>query len=245
MADDVHQTMVTETKPASFWKPRHAIYVAGALLFVILLVRACSGESEVEKLEAKTEKAEPVPTVVVEVPSPQQWPGQYPSARQQSAQQQPVYRYAQPRQPAAQQLPKSDPGNPWSVQRPPPAAEGYAAPSYPQRVEPQAAPWGQTQQQRPTYLQPPGSAQYRPLDEQPRQQARRVQPPVPVTPATGWPPAAPYDRPAGSSYGPNGVQQPYSYPGGYPGYYGGSVYGVPGGYGGRLPGYPGYAPLRY
>lgn len=244
MADDVHQTMVTETKQSSFWKPRHAIYAAGALLFVIVLVRACSGESEVEKLEAKMEKAEPVPAVVVEVPSPQQWPGQYPPA-----QQQPVYRYAEPRQPPAQQprqLPKSDPGNPWSVQRQQPATEGYAAPSYPQRYEQQqAAPWGQTQPQRPTYSQPPGSAQYRPLDEQPRQQSRSVQP-VPVAPAAGWPHAAPYDKPAGSSYGPNGGPQQYPYPGGYPGgYYGGSVYGVPGGYGGRLPGYPGYTPLRY
>jgi hypothetical protein len=93
------------------------------------------------------------------------------------------------------------------------------------------------------YTQPPGSGQYRPLDEKPRtaQQRRSAAP----TTATGWS-SAPYDRRSGSSFGGNGTSQPYS--GGSPGYYGGTPYGAPA-YGGGWPGgglgypgagYPGY-----
>lgn len=256
MADDVHQSMVTETRQVGFWKPRHAIIGVGALLFVILLVRACSGEPEVdEKLEAKNEQAVPASVAAGQIPAQQQWQGQrqqwqgqYPPVQQQFVPQQPVYPYPYPapgQAPVQQtrQLPSSEPGNPWSV-RPQQPANSYSAPVYPQPVE-QAPQWGQPQQQRPVYSQPRGTAQYRPLDQESGQSkgnAAQPAPAPPAVPATNWRPAAPYDRPAGSSYGPGGAQQPY--PGSYPGYYGGSGYGVPG-YGSRLPGYPGFGTSWY
>jgi len=175
----------------------------------------------------------------------QQLQGQYPPTQQQQPaygypaqqQQQPAYGYPaqQQQQPAygypaqqlqqQRQLPATDPGNPWAVQQP---AYSYGA----QRT-PQTQPWGQTRRQPPVYSQPPGSGQYRPLDDKPRgaQQGSSA-------PAVR--PAAPYDRRAGSSFGGDGSAYPS---GAYPGYYGGAPYGVPA-YGGGWPagglGYPGY-----
>jgi len=147
----------------------------------------------------------------------------YPAQQQQ---QQPAYGY--PAQPLQQQrqLPATDPGNPWAVQQP---AHSYGA----QRA-PQAQQWGQTRRPPPVYSQPPGSGQYRPLDEKPRSAQQQGGSAAAVRPA------APYDRRSGSSFGGNGSAYPS---GAYPGYYGGAPYGVPA-YGGGWPagglGYPGY-----
>jgi hypothetical protein len=148
---------------------------------------------------------------------PQQQP---PTRGYPAQQQQPGYGYPAQQQPPAYgypaqqlrqqgQLPSADAGNPWAVQQQP--AYGYGAP-------PQ---WGETQRQPLLYSQPPGSGQYRPLDEKPQTAEQRRS-----APATGWT-TAPYDRPSGSSFGGN-AGSGYPYAGGYPGYYGGARYGVPG-----------------
>ena len=251
MADNGKQAA---TQPAGFWKIRHAGMGLGALLLVIVVVRSCGGDAEDERFEAESRNAVPRQAIAVKIPAPQ-WQGQYPPAQQQQPaygypaqqQQQPAYGYPaqQQQQPAygypaqqlqqQRQLPATEPGNPWAVQQP---AYSYGA----QRA-PQTRQWGQTRRQPPVYTQPPGSGQYRPLDEKPRtaQQRRSA---APAT-ATGWP-SAPYDRRSGSSFGGNGTSYPYS--GSSPGYYGGTPYGVPA-YGGGWPGgglgypgagYPGY-----
>jgi hypothetical protein len=146
----------------------------------------------------------------------------YPAQQQQ---QQPAYGYPAQQLQQQRQLPATDPGNPWAVQQP-----GY---SYGAQRAPQTQQWGQTRRQPPVYAQPPGSGQYRPLDEKPRSAQQSSS-------AAAVRPAAPYDRRAGSSFGGNGS----SYPSGaYPGYYGSAPYGVPaygGGWPAGGPGYPGY-----
>ena len=146
----------------------------------------------------------------------------YPAQQQQ---QQPAYGYPAQQLQQQRQLPATDPGNPWAVQQP---AYSYGA----QRA-PQTQQWGQTRRQPPVYSQPPGSGQYRPLDEKPRRAQQSSSAPAVR-------PAAPYDRRSGSSFGGNGSAYPS---GAYPGYYGGAPYGVPA-YGGGWPagglGYPGY-----
>ena len=254
------------TQAAGFWKIRHVGMGLGALLLVIVVVRSCGGDAEDERFEAESGDAVPRHAIAVKIPAPQ-WQGQYPPAQQQQPaygypaqqqqqpaygypaqqQQQPAYGYPaqQQQQPAygypaqqlqqQRQLPATEPGNPWAVQQP---AYSYGA----QRA-PQTQQWGQTRRQQPVYTQPPGSGQYRPLEEKPRtaQQRRSA---APAT-ATDWP-SAPYDRRSGSSFGGNGTSQPYS--GGSQGYYGGTPYGAPA-YGGGWPGgglgypgagYPGY-----
>ena len=162
----------------------------------------------------------------------QQQPGYaYPSEQQPhgypSQQQQPPGSYGYPaQQPQQPQLPATDPGNPWAVQRP---VYGQGAP--------QTQQWGQSRRQPPVYSQPPGSGQYRPLDEKPRAAQRRSAAPPATT--TGWQ-SAPYDRPAGSSFGSN-AGSAYPHAGEYPGYYGAAPYGAPA-YGG---GWPGGAGLGY
>lgn len=162
---------------------------------------------------------------------PGQQQGQQPAygypAQQQG--QQPAYGYPAQQLQQQRQLPATDPGNPWAVQQP---AYSYGA----QRA-PQAQQWGQSRSQPPVYSQPPGSGQYRPLDEKSRRSQQSSSTPSAVRPA------APYDRRAGSSFGGNGGGASYPYSGAYPGYYGGTPYGVPA-YGGGWPagglGYPGY-----
>jgi hypothetical protein len=160
-------------------------------------------------------------------PAQQQPPGYgYPAQQQQpgygypAQQQPPAYGYPAQQLRQQGQLPTADAGNPWAVQQQP--AYGYGAP-------PQ---WGETQRQPLLYSQPPGSGQYRPLDEKPQTAQQRRS-----APATGWT-AAPYDRPSGSSFGGN-AGAGYPQAGGYPGYYGGAPYGAPG-YGAGWPGSPGY-----
>ena len=144
--------------------------------------------------------------------------------------QQPAYGYPAQQFQQQRQLPATDPGNPWAVQQP---TYSYGA----QRA-PQAQQWGQSRSQPPVYSQPPGSGQYRPLDEKSH---RSQQSSSSTTSAVR--PAAPYDRRAGSSFGGNEGGASYPYSGAYPGYYGGTPYGVPA-YGGGWPagglGYPGY-----
>ena len=164
---------------------------------------------------------------------PTQQRGQYPPTQQQQPaygypaqqQQQPAYGYPAQQLQQQRQLPATDPGNPWAVQQP---AYSYGA----QRT-PQTQQWGQTRRQPPVYSQPPGSGQYRPLDEKPRSAQQSSS-------AAAVRPAAPYDRRSGSSFGGNGS----SYPSGaYPGHYGSAPYGVPaygGGWPAGGPGYPGY-----
>jgi hypothetical protein len=138
-------------------------------------------------------------------------------------QQQPAYGYPAQQLQQQRQLPATDPGNPWAVQQP---AYSYGA------QPPQTQQWGQTRRQPPVYSQPPGSGQYRPLDEKSHraQQSRS---------AAAVRPAAPYDRRAGSSFGGDGSSYPNS--GAYPGYYGGTPYGgaYGGGWSGGGLGYPG------
>ena len=243
MADNDKQTA---TQAAGFWKIRHAGMGLGALLLVIVVVRSCGGDAEDERFEAESGNAVPRQAIAVKIPAPQ-WQGQYPPVQQQAhqapgyptqQQQQPAYGYPaqqlqQQQQPAygypaqqlqqQRQLPATEPGNPWAVQQP---AHSYGA----QRA-PQAQQWGQTRRQPPVYTQPPGSGQYRPLDEKPRSVQQRSSAPAVR-------PTAPYDRRSGSSFGGNGSAYPS---GAYPGYYGSTPYSVPA-YGGGWPGggYPGY-----
>jgi len=153
----------------------------------------------------------------------QQQPAYGYPAQQLQQQQQPAYGYPAQQLQQQRQLPATDPGNPWAVQQP---AHSYGA----QRA-PQAQQWGQTRRQPPVYTQPPGSGQYRPLDEKPRSVQQRSSAPAVR-------PTAPYDRRSGSSFGGDGSAYPS---GAYPGYYGSTPYGVPA-YGGGWPGggYPGY-----
>jgi len=242
------------TQAAGFWKIRHAVMGLGALLLVIVVIRSCGGDAEDERFEAGSRDAVPRQAIAVKIPAPQ-WQEQYPPAQQQQPaynypaqqqqqpaygypaqqQQQPAYGYPaqQQQQPAygypaqqQRQLPATDPGNPWAVQQP---VYSYGA----QRT-PQTQQWGQTRRQPPVYAQPPGSGQYRPLDEKKARSAQQSSSTAAVRPA------APYDRRTGSSFGGNGS----SYPSGaYPGYYGGTPYGVPaygGGWPAGGPGYPGY-----
>jgi len=260
----------TATQSAGFWKIRHAGMGLGALLLVIVVMRSCGGDAEDERFKAESGDAAPRHAIAVKIPAPQ-WQGQYPPAQQvpayptqqqqqpaygypaqQLQQQQPAYGYpaqqqqqpaygypAQQRQqqqpaygyPAQQlqqqrQLPATDPGNPWAVQQPAYSDGAQRAP--------QTRQWGQTRRQPPVYSQPPGSGQYRPLDEKPRSAQQSSS-------AAAVRPAAPYDRRSGSSFGGNDTAHPYS--GAYPGYYGGTPYGVPA-YRGGWPadglGYPGY-----
>ncbi len=237
------------TQPAGFWKIRHAVIGFGVLLLIVVMVRSCGDEVEEEKVEAESENGVPRQGVVVEIPA-QQWPGQYPPARQTPyqtqqqpyqmqqpyqtqqqpyqapgyVQQQPAYGYGvQPPVPQYQP-PTSDPDNPWAVQQQP--AYGYSA----QRAT-QAPTWGQPQYQRqPAYAQPSGRSRFRPLDERRRddaQQSRAAPAPAP----TPW--TNPYDRRSGSSFGDSSA---YPYSGAYPGYYGGTPYGVPGYGAGSYPG---------
>ena len=243
----------TATQSAGFWKIRHAVMGLGTLLLAIVVLRSCGGDAEDERFEAQSGDGVPRQAIAVKIPPPQ-WQGQYPPVQQQGQPQpgyvypgqqqgqQPAYGYPaqqQGQQPAygypaqqlqqQRQLPATDPGNPWAVQQP---AYSYGA----QRA-PQAQQWGQSRSQPPVYSQPPGSGQYRPLDEK----SRRSQQSSSTTSAVR--PAAPYDRRAGSSFGGNGGGASYPYSGAYPGYYGGTPYGVPA-YGGGWPagglGYPGY-----
>lgn len=166
------------------------------------------------------------------------------------AQQQPAY--GVPVQPYTQQQPSygvpAQPGysapaanNPWTMQQQAPAY-GYGGqylPVQPQQGMQQAPQWGRPQREQPVYTQPPGTLQYRPLDEQSSaaQQSRPAQPVV----RGGWP-SAPYDHLSGSSFGATpGGWSGYPYSGGYPGYYGGVPYALPGGYTGwpGVTGYPG------
>ena len=232
------------TQAAGFWKLRHAGMGLGALLLVIVVMRSCGGDAEDERFKAESGDAAPRHAIAVKIPAPQ-WQGQYPPAQQVPAyptqqQQQPAYGYPaqqlQQQQPAygypaqqrqqQRQLPATDPGNPWAVQQPAYSDGAQRAP--------QTRQWGQTRRQPPVYSQPPGSGQYRPLDEKPRRAQQGSSAPAVR-------PAAPYDRRSGSSFGGNDTAHPYS--GAYPGYYGGTPYGVPA-YGGGWPGgglaYPGY-----
>ena len=237
------------SQASGFWKIRHAGMGIGAILLVIVVVRSCGGDAEDDRFEAESGDAVPRQAIAVKIPSPQwqgqypttqQWQGQYPPAQQQgqyppTQQQQPAYGYPaqQQQQPAygypaqqQRQLPATDPGNPWAVQQPAYSDGAQRAP--------QTRQWGQTRRQPPVYSQPPGSGQYRPLDEKPRSAQQSSS-------AAAVRPAAPYDRRSGSSFGGNDTAHPYS--GAYPGYYGGTPYGVPA-YGGGWPagghGYPGY-----
>ena len=220
----------TATQSAGFWKIRHAGMGLGALLLVIVVMRSCGGDAEDERFKAESGDAAPRHAIAVKIPAPQ-WQGQYPPAQQVPAyptqqQQQPAYGYPAQQLQQQRQLPATDPGNPWAVQQPAYSDGAQRAP--------QTRQWGQTRRQPPVYSQPPGSGQYRPLDEKPRSAQQSSS-------AAAVRPAAPYDRRSGSSFGGNDTAHPYS--GAYPGYYGGTPYGVPA-YRGGWPadglGYPGY-----
>ncbi|HHH43759.1 MAG TPA: hypothetical protein ENK49_06445 [Gammaproteobacteria bacterium] len=232
-ADNGEQVTVQQQ---GFWKPRHAVIAGAVLLLLIMAVRSCGGDADdAQVAEQKSGDEKPRQAIVVQIPA-DQWPRQgVPPVSGQQVYQPPVYVQPQAAPPSA------DPGNPWAVRQSPAATAGRRSSSR-QR---QSGSWGQPQQQRPQYVQPPGSGQYRPLNESPRK-ARENQraAPVPVAPAPppAWP-VAPYDRPAGSSFGENGAN-PWA--GAYPGYYGAAPYAGPGGYAGRWPGggygygYPGF-----
>lgn len=222
----------TTGQQQGFWKLHHAAIGLGVLLVLIFAVRSCGGDADDETV-VKSESGEQTPrqAIVVQIPAAQ-WPAQVAPGGQQFYQP-PV---SQP-QPAA---PVADPGNPWAVRQQP--AFNYGNRNAPRQSQVQG--WGRQQPQRPQYSQPPGTSQYRPLDEQPRK-ARETRSVVPTVPAPVWP-AAPYDRLSGSSFGANGAN-PYA--GAYPGYYGAAPYAGPGGYGARWPGagaygYPGFVGPR-
>ncbi|MFQ5644193.1 MAG: hypothetical protein ACE5FQ_10925 [Thiogranum sp.] len=224
-ADNGEQATVQQP---GFWKPRHAVIGGAVLLLLILAVRSCGGDADDAKV-AGSESGDETPrqAIVVQIPA-SQWPPQAaPAPGGQPAYQPPVY--VQPQAP----LPSADSGNPWAVQRQQPAADAGGRNTGRQA---QSRGWGQPQPQRPRYSQPPGTGQYRPLDEQQSRAGSRSAPTVAPPPLPAWP-AAPYDRPAGSSFGANGAS-PYA--GAYPGYYGAAPYVGPGGYGGRWPGAYGY-----
>jgi len=217
----------TTSQQQGFWKLHHAAIGLDVLLVLIFAVRSCGGDADDETV-VKSEPGEEIPrqAIVVQIPA-SQWPAQVVAPGGQQSYHPPVY--AQP-QPA---LPTADPDNPWAVQRQPAYNPGYQSAAR----QSQAPGWGRQQPQRPQYAQPPGTGQYRPLEEKPRtaRESRSV-PAVPTVPAPVWP-AAPYDRRSGSSFGANGAN-PYG--GAYPGYYGSAPYGSRGGYGGRWPGSYGY-----
>jgi hypothetical protein len=219
----------TTGQQQGFWKLHHAAIGLGVLLVLIFAVRSCGGDADDETV-VKSESGEQAPrqAIVVQIPAAQ-WPAQATPGAQQSYQP-PVYvqpqLYVQP-QPAA---PTADPGNPWAVQRQPAPNYGNQSASR----QSQAPAWGRQQPQQPQYSQPPGTGQYRPLEEKPR--AARESRSVPVVPVPVRP-VAPYDRRSGSSFGANGAN-PYA--GAYPGYYGAAPYVGPGGYGARPPGGYGY-----
>ncbi|GEM_PF-2071061 len=215
-ADNGEQLTV---QPQGFWKPRHAVSGLGVILLLVLAVRSCGGDEDETTAKSKAGEDTPRQAIVVQIPA-SQWPVP-PAPRGQALSQPPVY--GQP-QPAA---PTVDPENPWAVQRRP--AYGYGNRNVQQPS--QSTGWGQQRLQRPQYSQPPGTGQYRPLDDQAdrARQNRTVAPaPAPVRPV------APYDRLSGSSFGSGGVN-PYA--GAYPGYYGAAPYMGPGAYGGWPGGY--------
>lgn len=233
MTDDGRQTTAA-TQPAGFWKIRHAVIGFGVLLVVIIALRSCGEEAGEEQVEVESDDAKPRQAVVVQIPATPQGLPQHPVAPQpyqQPAypqQQQPVYGYPAQQQPVypqqqqpvygypaqqQSQFPTTSPDNPWAVQQQP-------AYSYGSQPAPSAQQWGQTQRQQPLYTQPPGTGQYRPLEESRRSVDRgRVQQPAPVQQSY-----QPYDRLGGSSYGATGG---YPATGTYPGYYGGTTYGAP------------------
>ncbi len=215
----------TTSQQQGFWKLHHAAIGLGALLLLIFAVRSCGGDADDEAV-VKSESGGQTPrqAIVVQIPATQ-WSAQVAPGGPQSYQP-PVYVQPQPA------LPTADPDNPWAVQRQP----AYNAGNQSARRQSQATGWGRQQPQRPQYTQPPGTGQYRPLDENPRKARESRSVPVPAVPAPVWP-AAPYDRPSGSSFGANGAN-PYA--GAYPGYYGATPYGSPGGYGAGWPGSYGY-----
>lgn len=227
-------TQTTQTPPpsAGFWKIRHLVIGGGAIvLIVMLMLRAC-GSDDADQEAAQDEKNLPRQAVVVQIPA-SQWPPQQapvqvqPQVLQPQVPQQPGYGYIpQPLQPP----PVNEGSNPWAVQRPQSYDYGQSG----------AAQWGQAQRQRAPQPQqyaptPAAGGRYRPLDEGTAQRA--VPQPQPQPQVQGYRPLAPYDRPAGSSFG--AAPQAYPYAGGYPGYYGGA-YGVP--VNPYTPGYPGVVP---
>jgi hypothetical protein len=220
---------------AGFWTIRHVAFGLGGLgLVIVLMVRSCGGD-ESDK-QAGGDDDLPRQAIVVQIPA-SQWPSQPAPPVQSPAPRQPAYGYIPPQQdynysarpqvPAQSQPPADDGSNPWAV---PSQAPGYSqSGGYRQPVE---ARWGEQlrpRQPQQHYVQPQqGGARYRPLDEPDDRQASSRKLPEPVQ---GYYPVAPYDRPAGSSFG---APDPYAGAyGGYPGgYYGSGVYGLPGsGYG--------------
>ena len=220
MSDTDAQT--STPPPAGFWKPRHALIGAGVLLLLVMGVRSC-GDDAGEDTAVKDNVADNAPrqAIVVQIPA-SRWPEQGLPAAPPSYQA-PVIQ-ARPAMP-------SDPDNPWAVPQAPRAAT----------TQQPAAQWGQPQRRpEPVYVQPPGSARYRPLDSRRRE---APQPAAPAVPVQRWP-AAPYDRLSGSSFG--NAAGGYPYPGSAPGYYGAAPYGAPGVYGGGWPApvYPGVGMQR-
>ncbi len=229
MTDDGKQTATATTQPAGFWKIRHAVIGFGVLLLVIVAIRSCGEEAGEEQVEAESEDAKPRQAVVVEIPAtpqglpqpyqqpvyPQQQPAYGYPPQQQPYQQQPAYGYPSQQQP---QFPATSPDNPWAIQQQP-------AYSYGSRPAPSAQQWGQTQREQPLYTQPPGTGQYRPLEDSRR--AHQAGVPQQAAPAQQQL-YQPYDRRSGSSFGGSNTG---TYPGvgagTYPGYYGGT-YGAPG-----------------
>jgi len=225
MSDTDAQT--STPPPAGFWKPRHALIGAGVLLLLVMGVRSCGDDADEDRAVKDVADDAPRQAIVVQIPAAN-WPPQGLPAAPPSYQA-PVY--AQPQAPVQQArpaMPGSDPGNPWAV----PQASGNATTQRP------AAQWGQPQRPQPAYVQPPGSARYRPLEDSSR---AAPQPAAPApAPVQRWP-AAPYDRLSGSSFGNTAGGYPYP-GGGWPGYYGATPYGAPPGvYGGGWPApvYPG------
>lgn len=225
MSDTDAQT--TTPPPAGFWKPRHALIGAGVLALLVMGVRSCGDDADEDKTVKDVADNTPRQAIVVQIPVSPRWPQQgLPVAL-------PSYQapaYGQPQVPVIQAqpaMPGRNPDNPWAVPQAPRSAT----------TQQPAAQWGQPQRRpQPVYVQPPGSARYRPLDSSRRE---APQPAAPVAPPVQRWPAAPYDRLSGSSFG--NAAGGYPYPGSVPGYYGAAPYGVPGAYGGgwSAPVYPG------
>ena len=203
--------------PQSFWKPRHAVIglaVLGAL--VMLMMRACGDDSDEQQADAVQEK--PRQAIAVQIPA-SDWPSTQQQAQQMVPQAAPGYGYSPqvlPVQPQAQRKqPTSGASNPWAVRQQP---QSYG--------QPQSQQWGGSQARPQQYVMPSTQSQYRPLTQEPAP----VPAPAPQqqAPVVVYRPSAPYDRRSGSSFGTQ--VQPYTYGGGYPGYY-----GAPGGY---APGWP-------
>lgn len=216
----------TQPPTAGFWKIRHLLVaVVVVVVLVTLMLRAC-GSDEAEEQVTEQEKL-PRQAIVVQIPA-SQWPPVQQAPVQPAAPSQPGYGYM-PQQPVQQpQVPVADDSNPWAVQAP--QSYQYRQPG---------AQWGRSHQPKPEtqYAAPPSGTRFRPLEEDHSTRAT-PRPVVPQVPVQGYRSPAPYDRPAGSSFGDSAQSYPYPYSGGYPGgYYGQGAYGSP-----YAPVYPGVVP---